>query len=179
VTDDEFDTLLEAAFREALHDPEADDDIDMTDVALGVHGDLLEAFHSELCVRWGVTDLEIKRIAAMRQALCCYSLLNAKKNYESWLRFLSTMQTTTLTKELIQDRTRILAEVHKNLVPLDEVESLARRTLAGLGLPTTIQEFEDYDGNRCRIKLDIDACSLASDSEYSKLAATLATAGED
>ena len=76
MTDDEFDTMLEAAYQEALNDPQADDDIDMTEIALQVHGDLFEAYYLNLDVRGNVTDLEIRRIEAMRQALSCYRQAN-------------------------------------------------------------------------------------------------------
>jgi hypothetical protein len=53
---------------------------------------------------------------------------------------------------------------HTFLIHLDNAEPFARQTLAGLGLPTSIEEFEEYDGNNCRIKIDIRSCTLASDS---------------
>ena len=174
MTDDEFDTLVEAAYQEALNDPEADADIDMTEIALQVHGDLFEAYYLDLDVRGDVTDLEIKRIEAMRQALSSYQLLHAREYCERAIKLLIKTKTFELSKEAIEDRARTLAEAHKDLTPLDEIEPLARKTLDGLGLPVTIEEFENYDGNRCRIKLDIDACTLASDNVFGKLQAALA-----
>lgn len=130
-------------------------------------------------MRGEVTDLEIKRIEAMRQALCCYRLLFSRQLLEQGLTLLNNTPTTAFTEKEIRDRAHRLAQLHKGLMPLDEVEPLARRTLAGLGLPTTIEEFEDYDGNRCRIKLNMDACNLASDSVFDKLRAVLAAAGDE
>ena len=174
MTDDEFDTMLEAAYQEALNDPQADDDIDMTEIALQVHGDLFEAYYLNLDVRGNVTDLEIRRIEAMRQALSCYRLLHAREYCERAIKLLTRTKTSELSEEAIEDRARTLAEAHKDLMPLDEVESLVRTTLAGLGLPATFEEFEDYEGNRCRIKLNLDACMIASDSVFGKLQAALA-----
>jgi hypothetical protein len=54
MTDDEFDTYLEAAYQEALNDPEADADIDVTEIALQVHSDLLGAYYLDLDVRGDV-----------------------------------------------------------------------------------------------------------------------------
>jgi hypothetical protein len=54
MTDDEFDTYLEAAYQEALNDPEADADIDVTEIALQVHSDLFEAYYLDLDVRGDV-----------------------------------------------------------------------------------------------------------------------------
>jgi hypothetical protein len=82
MTDDEFDTMLEAAYQEALNDPEADDDIDVSEIALQVYGDLFDAYYLNLDVRGNVTDLEIRRIEAMRQALSCYRLLHAREYCE-------------------------------------------------------------------------------------------------
>jgi hypothetical protein len=174
MTDDEFDTYHEAAYQEALNDPEADADIDVTEIALQVHSDLFEAYYLDLDVRGNVTDLEIKGIEAMRQALSCYRLLHAREYCERAIKLLTRTKTSELSEEAIEDRARTLAEAHKDLMPLDEVESLVRTTLAGLGLPATFEEFEDYEGNRCRIKLNLDACMIASDSVFGKLQAALA-----
>jgi hypothetical protein len=174
MTDDEFDTYLEAAYQEALNDPEADADIDVTEIALQVHSDLFEAYYLDLDVRGDVTDLEIKRIEAMRQALSSYQLLHAREYCERAIKLLTKTKASELSKEAIEDRARTLAEAHKDLMPLDEVEPLVRTTLGGLGLPTTFEEFEDYERNRCRIKLNMDACTLASDSVFGKLRAALA-----
>lgn len=172
MTDDEFDTLLEAAYQETLNDPESDADIDMTEIALQVHRDLCEAYYLDLDVRGNVTDLETKRIEAMRQALSCFRLLHAREYCQRAIKLMTNTKTSELSKQ--EELARILAEAHKDLMPLDEVEPLARATLAGLGLPTTFREFEDFDGNRCRIKLDIDACTLASDDVFDKLQTALA-----
>jgi hypothetical protein len=174
MTDDEFYTYLEAAYQEALNDPEAAAYIDVTEIALQVHGDLFEAYYLDLDVRGNVTDLEIKGIEAMRQALSCYRLLHAREYCERAIKLLTKTKTAELSKEAIEDRARTLAEAHKDLMPLDEVEPLVRTTLGGLGLPTTFEEFEDYERNRCRIKLNMDACTLASDSVFGKLRAALA-----
>jgi hypothetical protein len=173
MTDDEFDALLEAAFQEALNDPEAYADIDTTEIALQVHRDLFEAYYLDLEVRGDASDLEIKRIEAMRQALSCYHLLHARDYCVQALTLLTKMKTSKLSEEALEQWARTLAEGYKDLEPLDEVEHLARATLASLGLPPTIEEFEDYDGNRCRIKLNMDACTLVSDSVFGKLQAAL------
>jgi hypothetical protein len=171
MTDDEFDALLEAAFQEALNDPEAYADFDTAEIALQVHRDLCEAYYLDLDVRGNVTDLETKRIEAMRQALSCFRLLHAREYCQRAIKLMTNTKTSELSKQ--EELARILAEAHKDLMPLDEVEPWARATLAGLGLPTTFREFEDYDGNRCRIKLDMDACTLASDSVFGRLQAAL------
>ena len=176
--DDEFDTLFEAAYQEALNDLGTDADIDMTALALQAHSYLFEAYYSDRDVREGVTDLEMKRVEAMRQALSCYQLLHARKGYEDILALLNKTTTTALTEKENEDRANVLLETQKVLMSLDEVEPLARMTLAGLGLPTTIAEFKDYDGNRCRIKLNMDACTLASDSVFDKLQAALLAAAK-
>jgi hypothetical protein len=41
MTDDEFDALFEAAYQEALNDPETDAEIDIAEIALQAHSDLL------------------------------------------------------------------------------------------------------------------------------------------
>ena len=173
MTDDEFNALLEAAFQEALNDPEAYADIDTTEIALQVHRDLSEAYCLDLDVRGNVIDLEIKQIEAMRQALGCYRLLHARDYCVRALTLLTKMKTSELSEEALENWALTLAEAYKDLEPLNEAEPLARATLAGLGLPPTIEEFEDYDGNRCRIKLNLDRCTLASDSVFGKLQAAL------
>jgi hypothetical protein len=178
MTDAEFDVLLEAAYQEAKNDPEVDDVIDMTGIALQVHSDLLQTYHSELHVRGNVTEIEIKRIEAVRQALCCYYLLFARKALEQGLALLTKTKTSELSKEELVYLTRILVETHKDLEPLDEIEPLARKTLVGIGLPATIEEFEEFNGNRYRIKLNMDACTLASDNAVDKLQAVLDAAAE-
>jgi hypothetical protein len=110
----------------------------------------------------------------MRQALSSYQLLHAREYCERAIKLLTKTKASELSKEAIEDRARTLAEAHKDLMPLDEVEPLVRTTLGGLGLPTTFEEFEDYERNRCRIKLNMDACTLASDSVFGKLRAALA-----
>jgi hypothetical protein len=50
--------------------------------------------------------------------------------------------------------------------------------LAGVGLPTTIEEFEESDGNRYRIKLNMNSCILASDDAVEKLQSVLDAAAE-
>jgi hypothetical protein len=174
MTDDEFDTILEAAYQEALNDPEADADIDMTELALQVHGDLLEGYYLDVDVRGDATDLELKLIKAMRQALSCYHLLYARRLCEQGITLLTKTKTSELSEVEIEDRYLILAEAYKDLAPLDEIEPLAHKTLDGLGLPAPIEEFENHDGNRCRIKLDMDVCTLASDDVFGKLQAALA-----
>jgi hypothetical protein len=99
----------------------------------------------------------MKRIEAMRQALSCYHLLHARDYCVQALTLLTKMETSELSEEALEQWARTLAEGYKDLEPLDEVEPLARATLASLGLPPTIEEFEDYYGNRCRIKLNMDA----------------------
>lgn len=126
----------------------------ITEIALQVHSDLLEAYYSDLEVRENITALEVKRIEATKQALCCYHLLHARERCEQALAILTEIKTSELSKEALEERAGTLTEVHTDLMPLDEVDPLARMTLAGLGLPATIAEFEDYDGNRCRIKLN-------------------------
>ena len=92
----------------------------------------------------------------MRQALCCYHLLYARRLCEQGINLLTKTKTSELSEVELEDRYLTLAEAYKDLAPLDEIEPLARKTLDGLGLPVTIEEFENYDGNRCRIKLDIE-----------------------
>jgi hypothetical protein len=174
MTDEEFDILLEAAFQEAANDPESDPDMDPTDLALDVHSDLLETNYSDLYVRGKVSDLEIQKIEAMKQAIVCYRLLLASRNFQQWITLLNNTPTTELNEKEMQDRARVLQQAHTNLIPLDEVEPFARETLAGLGLSTTIEEFEDFEGNNYRIKLDIQACTLASESVLGKLTAAVA-----
>jgi hypothetical protein len=175
MTDDEFDALFEAACQQALNDPEADGDIDRTKIALQIHGHLLKTYCLELDVRGGVTSPDIKRIEAIRHALCCYNLLHVSKLYEQLLMLLTAMKTSELFEEELKDRVRDLTVLHKHLISLDEIEPLARKTLAGLGLPATIEEFEDYR-NRRRIKLNMDVCTLASDRVFDKLQTALAAA---
>jgi len=114
----------------------------------------------------------------MRQALCCYHLLYARRLCEQGITLLTKTKTSELSEVELEDRYLTLAEAYKDLAPLDEIEPLARKTLDGLGLPATIEEFENYDGNRCRIKLDIDACTLASDDVFGKLQEALAVRKE-
>jgi hypothetical protein len=173
MTDDEFYTYLEAAYQEALNDPEAAAYIDVTEIALQVHSDLFEAYYLDLDVRGNVTDLEIKGIEVMRQALSCYRLLHAREYCERAIKLLTKTKTSEMSEEELEQWTRTLAEGYEDLMPLDEVEPLVRTTLAGIGLPTTFKEFEDYEGNRCRIKLNLDACTLASDSVVARLLAAL------
>ena len=161
-------------FRKPLNDPEAYADIDTTEIALQVHGDLIEGYYLDLDVRGDATDLELKLIKAIRQALSCYHLLYARRLCEQGITLLTKTKTSELSEVEIEDRYLILAEAYKDLAPLDEIEPLAHKTLDGLGLPATIEEFENHDGNRCRIKLDMDACMLASDDVFGKLQAALA-----
>jgi hypothetical protein len=66
----------------ALNDPEGDPDIDPAGLALNVHADLLETYYSQLYVRGEVSDLEAKKIETVKQALLCYRLLLASRNFQ-------------------------------------------------------------------------------------------------
>jgi hypothetical protein len=86
MTDQEFNTLLEAAFYEDANDRDGMTPEFLSDIALRVHRDLLETHGLELQTRGSVTDLEIKQIEAMKQALLAYNLLSAQRHAQTAVR---------------------------------------------------------------------------------------------
>jgi hypothetical protein len=153
----DFDTDFEAAFQELRNDPQ-ESELDIVDLALKVHRDRLIAYQAEIDVRGSVGDLEIKGAEAYRQALLAYTVLYVRRLYE--LQIMVLTRTHLSTEEGLKGRADVLKTLYTELSPLDHVESLARQTLIGLGLPGTIDEFAAYDGNCCRMDIDLSFCVL-------------------
>lgn len=166
--DNEFDVDFESAWREAINDPGREPDLDPTDIALEVHADRLEARQAYLCTRGSVTEDEIKEVEARRQAYAAYMVLMAVECCERGLTMLSKTDPSKLSDEKKIQRAETLTELYETLLPLDDLEPLARQILSGLGLPTTIDEFEDFDGNKCRINLNLASCKLAPAELFDK-----------
>ena len=134
MTDDEFDTLLEAAYQETINDPESDADIDMTEIALQVHGDLIEGYYLDLDICEETPPTWSSSRKAIRQALSCYHLLYARRLCKQGIILLTKTKTSEFSEVELEERYLILAEAYKDLAPLDEIEPLARKTLDGVGL---------------------------------------------
>jgi hypothetical protein len=103
--------------------------------------------------------------------LLAYTILHAMDLCERGLIMLSHVPADT--PDLKKHLRHGMGDCYSLLVPLDDVEQLARRVLAGLGLPQTINEFSDYEGNRYHIDIDVDSCSLASEPEFETLRAVV------
>jgi hypothetical protein len=176
MTDEEFDAIIESAWQEARNNPDQDtDDMDPAELALQVHSDLFEARYHELCTRGNVTEAEVKEVMAMKQALMAYAILRAQEGYETVIAVGRCANPERLSTDARAGLSKTLVQAFTSLTPLDDAAPLARQILTGLGLPTSIEEFEDYDGNNCRIKIDYQSCVLAPDNEYDQLVAVLHT----
>src|SRR6266436_9313571 len=110
MNDDEFFEYMDAAHAESLHDPEADPDIDYSELALNVHSDLLEAWHAELSTRGNVTDFEIEQLQATKLAIMAYRILQSGRYLETALEVAKCCKVEELSNDQRQRLVNNLTE---------------------------------------------------------------------
>jgi hypothetical protein len=163
----EFDRLLDDAIVNAFKiDPDSDPD----EIALELHANMMQARFDQLHARGQVTETEKLEIEAFRQAFFCYSILCASNTLEKAFKF---AKATLKYCELDHGSERTIAnqavEFFNDLCSLDDLKREAARLLVDLGLPSTMEEFSDSDGNRRRIEIDLNVAKVASKAVFDSL----------
>jgi hypothetical protein len=111
-----------------------------------------------------MTTAEARKIQALKQALLALTVLNAKMAVR-------ICQSTDLAALSIEEQITMadtMAHILPSLDLLNDVVPLAEQTLSGLGLPISIEEFEDGGG---RIKIDYPRALLPCDEAVERLLA--------
>jgi hypothetical protein len=115
-----------------------------------------------------MTTAEARKIQALKQALLALTVLNAKRHAKMAVRICQSTDLAALSIEEQITMADTMAHILPSLDLLNDVVPLAEQTLSGLGLPISIEEFEDGGG---RIKIDYPRALLPCDEAVERLLA--------
>jgi hypothetical protein len=109
-------------------------------------------------------------LAASQQAFFCYNVLRLSYHYENAFNLVqATFKHGDLAPTEKQNTADLATESFTHLCTIDDFKREAERILVGLGLPSTWDEFSAYNGNRCRIQINLDVAKPASEDFFESL----------